>query len=84
MSLMKKIKVDHNQQYLVYEDNTPFFYLADTAWCAPQGCKKSTAKIIKPFHVEKTAAEFVSVAVFLHYLQFWFRSFNQIRSLYMS
>ena len=36
MSLMKKIKVDHNQQYLVYEDNTPFFYLADTAWCAPQ------------------------------------------------
>ena len=45
MSLMKKIKVDHNQQYLVYEDNTPFFYLADTAWCAPQGTVKSYAQI---------------------------------------
>lgn len=29
---MKKLKVHKNKKYLMWEDNTPFFYLADTAW----------------------------------------------------
>lgn len=27
-----KLKVSENNHYLVFEDNTPFFYLGDTAW----------------------------------------------------
>jgi len=27
-----KLKVSENKRYLVFEDNTPFFYLGDTAW----------------------------------------------------
>ena len=29
---MKKLKVHHEKQYLMWEDGTPFFYLGDTAW----------------------------------------------------
>ncbi len=28
------LKVSDNARYLVYEDGTPFFYLADTAWAS--------------------------------------------------
>jgi hypothetical protein len=31
-SIMKQLKVSDNQRFLVHEDGTPFFYLADTAW----------------------------------------------------
>lgn len=29
---MKKLKIHPQKQYLMWEDGTPFFYLADTAW----------------------------------------------------
>jgi len=29
---MKKLKVHENKNYLMWEDGTPFYYLADTAW----------------------------------------------------
>ena len=29
---MQKLKVHENGQFFMYEDGTPFFYLADTAW----------------------------------------------------
>ena len=31
---MTMLKVSDNARYLVYEDGTPFFYLADTAWAS--------------------------------------------------
>ena len=31
---MTMLKVSENNNYLVYEDGTPFFYLADTAWAS--------------------------------------------------
>jgi len=31
-SATQKLKVHENGRYLVYEDNSPFFYLGDTAW----------------------------------------------------
>jgi hypothetical protein len=32
MSALRRLKVSDNNRFLVYEDNTPFFYLGDTAW----------------------------------------------------
>lgn len=31
-SFAQRLKVSDNQRFLVYEDGTPFFWLADTAW----------------------------------------------------
>ena len=42
---MRRLKVSENKRFLVYEDNTPFFYLGDTAWEIFHRCDQEEAEL---------------------------------------
>ncbi len=59
---MKNLKIHENKRYLMWEDGTPFYYLADTAWELAHKLNKRqieqylTVRAKQGFHVIQVAA----------------------------